>query len=129
MIAQGPARAGGILHSSAVSGRPSGMTEALPATPRSRTFPVRVGGITVGGGAPVVVQSMANTDTADAATTAAQVLDLARAGSELVRITVNVDEAAAAVPEIRRRLDDAGWTRDWPNCCRAPGSSATLGGW
>jgi (E)-4-hydroxy-3-methylbut-2-enyl-diphosphate synthase len=84
------------------------MTQALPAAPRNRTFPVRVGGVTVGGGAPVVVQSMANTDTADAAATAAQALDLARAGSELVRITVNVPEAAAAVPEIRRRLDDAG---------------------
>ncbi len=80
----------------------------MPETPRSRTHPVSVGGVTVGGGAPVVVQSMANTDTADAAGTAAQVLELARAGSELVRITVNVDEAAAAVPEIRRRLDDAG---------------------
>jgi (E)-4-hydroxy-3-methylbut-2-enyl-diphosphate synthase len=86
------------------------MTEALPAAPRNRTFPVPVGAVTVGGGAPVVVQSMANTDTADAVATAAQVLDLARAGSELVRITVNVDEAAAAVPEIRRRLDDAGCT-------------------
>ncbi len=77
-------------------------------TPRARTHSVLVGDIRIGGGAPVVVQSMANTDTADAAATAAQVLELARAGSELVRITVNVPEAAAAVPEIRRRLDDAG---------------------
>jgi len=75
---------------------------------RATTHPVRVGDIVVGGGAPVVVQSMANTDTADAAATARQCLELARAGSELVRITVNLDEAAAAVPEIRRRLDDAG---------------------
>jgi (E)-4-hydroxy-3-methylbut-2-enyl-diphosphate synthase len=75
---------------------------------RQLTHPVRVGSVIVGGGAPVVVQSMANTDTADAAATARQCLELARAGSELVRITVNVDEAAAAVPEIRSRLDDAG---------------------
>jgi len=76
--------------------------------PRSTTHPVRVGKVVVGGGAPVVVQSMANTDTADAASTARQCLELARAGSELVRITVNLDEAAAAVPEIKRRLLDAG---------------------
>jgi (E)-4-hydroxy-3-methylbut-2-enyl-diphosphate synthase len=64
--------------------------------------------VLLGGGAPVVVQSMTSTDTADAVATAAQVLALAQAGSELVRITVNVAEAAAAVPEIRARLDDAG---------------------
>jgi (E)-4-hydroxy-3-methylbut-2-enyl-diphosphate synthase len=58
----------------------------------------------VGGGAPVVVQSMTNTDTADAAGTAAQVAALARAGSEIVRITVDRDEAAAAVPHIKERL-------------------------
>ncbi len=80
----------------------------MPEAPRNRTHPVRIGDVVVGGGAPVVVQSMANTDTADAEATARQVLDLARAGSELVRVTVNVPEAAAAVPEIRRRLDDAG---------------------
>jgi len=62
----------------------------------------------VGGGHPVVVQSMTNTDTADAAATAAQVIDLARAGSELVRVTVNTREAAAAVPELVRRVRDAG---------------------
>jgi (E)-4-hydroxy-3-methylbut-2-enyl-diphosphate synthase len=62
----------------------------------------------VGGGAPVVVQSMTMTDTADAAGTAAQCRELAEAGSELVRVTVNVPEAAAAVPEIRKRLLDAG---------------------
>ncbi|HEY6820398.1 MAG TPA: flavodoxin-dependent (E)-4-hydroxy-3-methylbut-2-enyl-diphosphate synthase [Burkholderiales bacterium] len=69
---------------------------------------VRVGDIVIGGGAPVVVQSMTNTDTADAAGTAAQVADLARAGSELVRITVNTPEAAAQVPAIRERLDAMG---------------------
>lgn len=69
---------------------------------------VRVGHVVIGGGAPVVVQSMTATDTADVAATVRQVQQLAGAGSELVRITVNVPEAAAAVPEIRRRLDDAG---------------------
>lgn len=71
---------------------------------RHVTVPVRVGGVVVGGAAPVVVQSMTNTDTADALRTAIQVAELARAGSELVRITVNTEEAAAAVPEIRERL-------------------------
>ncbi|MBZ5500992.1 MAG: flavodoxin-dependent (E)-4-hydroxy-3-methylbut-2-enyl-diphosphate synthase [Acidobacteriia bacterium] len=75
---------------------------------RHNTVRVQVGKIQVGGGAPVVVQSMTNTDTADAATTAQQCLELAQAGSELVRITVNVPEAAAAVPEIKKRLLDAG---------------------
>ena len=70
--------------------------------------PVAVGGVRIGGGAPVVVQSMTNTDTEDAASTARQVEALARAGSELVRITVNTPEAAAQVAEIRRRLDAAG---------------------
>ena len=69
---------------------------------------VRGGNVQIGGGAPVVVQSMTMTDTADAAATAAQCAEVAQAGSEVVRITVNVPEAAAAVPEIRRRLDDAG---------------------
>jgi (E)-4-hydroxy-3-methylbut-2-enyl-diphosphate synthase len=69
-----------------------------------------VGHVQVGGGAPVVVQSMANTDTADIASTARQCRELAEAGSELVRITVNVPEAAAAVPEIKKRLLDAGCT-------------------
>jgi (E)-4-hydroxy-3-methylbut-2-enyl-diphosphate synthase len=80
----------------------------MAPTPRSTTHPVRIGNVVVGGGAPVVVQSMANTDTADAAATARQCLELARAGSELVRVTVNLDEADAAVPEIKRRLLDAG---------------------
>jgi (E)-4-hydroxy-3-methylbut-2-enyl-diphosphate synthase len=75
---------------------------------RRKTVPVRVAHVTVGGGAPIVVQSMTNTDTADAAGTADQVKALARAGSELVRITVNTEEAAAAVPAIRERLDRAG---------------------
>jgi (E)-4-hydroxy-3-methylbut-2-enyl-diphosphate synthase len=75
---------------------------------RKRTTQVAVGGIRVGGGAPVVVQSMTNTDTADAPGTARQAADLARAGSELVRVTVNTEEAAAAVPEIVARLADEG---------------------
>src|SRR5690349_18861334 len=79
------------------------MTEAGPQERRT-SVAVDVGGIVVGGGAPVVVQSMTNTDTADAASTAAQVAALARAGSEIVRITVDRDEAAAAVPHIKERL-------------------------
>ncbi|HEV3483740.1 MAG TPA: flavodoxin-dependent (E)-4-hydroxy-3-methylbut-2-enyl-diphosphate synthase [Candidatus Acidoferrales bacterium] len=75
---------------------------------RRQTIGVKVGNVQVGGGAPVVVQSMTNTDTADAAATAQQCLELAQAGSELVRVTVNVPEAAAAVPEIKKRLLDAG---------------------
>ena len=71
---------------------------------RHQTIAVKVGNVTVGGGAPVVVQSMTNTDTADADSTARQVAALARAGSELVRITVDRDEAAAAVPHIKERL-------------------------
>lgn len=81
--------------------------EAAPA-PRKRTVPVMVGNVQVGGGAPIVVQSMTNTDTADIAATVGQVAALARAGSELVRITVDRDEAAAAVPHIRERLDILG---------------------
>jgi (E)-4-hydroxy-3-methylbut-2-enyl-diphosphate synthase len=69
---------------------------------------VAVGDVRIGGGAPIVVQSMTNTDTEDAAATARQVEALARAGSELVRITVNTPEAAARVAEIRERLDSAG---------------------
>ena len=77
---------------------------------RHQTVAVNVGGVMVGGGAPVVVQSMTNTDTADIAGTVKQVADLARAGSELVRITVDRDEAAKAVPEIRDRLRRQGVT-------------------
>jgi (E)-4-hydroxy-3-methylbut-2-enyl-diphosphate synthase len=73
-----------------------------------RTVGVKVGRVQVGGGAPVVVQSMTMTDTADARATAQQVIELAEAGSEMVRVTVNVPEAAAAVPEIRQRMRDAG---------------------
>jgi (E)-4-hydroxy-3-methylbut-2-enyl-diphosphate synthase len=77
---------------------------------RHRTVPVRVGHVVVGGGAPVVVQSMTMTDTADAASTAAQCIELAEAGSDMVRVTVNVPEAATAVPEIKQRMLDAGCT-------------------
>jgi (E)-4-hydroxy-3-methylbut-2-enyl-diphosphate synthase len=72
--------------------------------PRHTTIPVKVGNVTVGGGAPIVVQSMTNTDTADIEGTTRQVADLARAGSEIVRITVDRDVAAAAVPHIKERL-------------------------
>src|SRR6202041_2080017 len=75
---------------------------------RHKTVGVKVGNVQVGGGAPIVVQSMTNTDTADIASTAQQCFELAQAGSELVRITVNVPEAAAAVGEIKKRLLDAG---------------------
>src|ERR1700710_590273 len=82
------------------------------AGPRGRhtTTQVMVGNIAVGGGAPIVVQSMTNTDTADIKGTIEQVAALARAGSELVRITVDRDEAAAAVPHIREALDKRGVT-------------------
>jgi len=79
---------------------------------KRRTQVVLVDGVQIGGGAPVVVQSMTNTDTTDAGSTAEQCTALAAAGSGLVRVTVNTADAAAAVPEIRRRLDDAG--------CRVP---------
>jgi (E)-4-hydroxy-3-methylbut-2-enyl-diphosphate synthase len=75
-----------------------------------RTVGVKVGSVLVGGGAPVVVQSMTMTDTADAVATAQQCIELAGAGSELVRVTVNTNEAAAAVPEIKQRMLDAGCT-------------------
>jgi (E)-4-hydroxy-3-methylbut-2-enyl-diphosphate synthase len=77
---------------------------------RHRTVPVRVGHLTVGGSAPIVVQSMTMTETADAAATAQQCVELWQAGSEMVRVTVNVAEAAAAVPEIKQRMVDAGCT-------------------
>lgn len=75
---------------------------------RHKSIAVDVAGVTVGGAAPIVVQSMTNTDTADAEATAQQVATLARAGSELVRITVDRDEAAAAVPRIKERLAQLG---------------------
>jgi (E)-4-hydroxy-3-methylbut-2-enyl-diphosphate synthase len=77
-----------------------------------RTVGVKVGRVQVGGGAPIVVQSMTMTDTADAAGTAQQCIELAEAGSEMVRVTVNTPDAAAAVPEIKQRMRDAG--------CEAP---------
>ncbi len=101
---------------------------------RRASVGVRIGPVTVGGGHPIVVQSMTNTDTADVEATVAQVEDLARAGSELVRITVNTREAAAAVGEIRSRLDRVGCTvplvgdfhyigdrllAEFPDCARA----------
>src|ERR1700704_2788785 len=73
-----------------------------------KTVGVKVGSVQVGGGAPIVVQSMTLTDTADARGTAAQCVELAEAGSEMVRVTVNLPEAAAAVPEIKQRMLDAG---------------------
>ena len=102
--------------------------------PRRASTSVRVGSVVIGGGRPVVVQSMTNTDTADAAGTAAQVIALAEAGSELVRVTVNTPEAARAVPEIAKRVRDAGLSTpiigdfhfsghlllaDHPDCARA----------
>ncbi|HQZ13877.1 MAG TPA: flavodoxin-dependent (E)-4-hydroxy-3-methylbut-2-enyl-diphosphate synthase [Devosia sp.] len=81
----------------------------MTVSPRRQSVGVSVGGVVVGGGAPVVVQSMTNTDTADIDATVRQVMQLARAGSELVRITVDRDEAAAAVPHIRDRLDSMGY--------------------
>jgi len=109
------------------------MTQSA-STSRARTRQVVVGGVTLGGGAPIVVQSMTNTDTADVAATVAQVRALAEAGSELVRITVNTAEAAAAVATIRAQLDAQGCTvpligdfhfnghkllTDYPECARA----------
>ena len=86
------------------------MSDVYPPVfaPRHHTIPVRIGHVVVGGGAPVVVQSMTNTNTADAEATARQVLALAQAGSEIVRITVDTDEAAAAVPRLRELLDRQG---------------------
>jgi (E)-4-hydroxy-3-methylbut-2-enyl-diphosphate synthase len=80
----------------------------MPTVRLHRTVGVRVGRVQIGGGAPVVVQSMTSTDTADVEATARQVVELAEAGSELVRVTVNTPAAAQAVPEIRRRVRDAG---------------------
>lgn len=84
------------------------MSDRPDPAPRRRSVPVGIGDVTVGGDAPIVVQSMTNTDTADAEATAQQVAALARAGSELVRITVDRDEAAKAVPHIREKLDRMG---------------------
>src|SRR4029079_1137016 len=73
-----------------------------------KTVGVKVGRVQVGGGAPIVVQSMTMTDTADVRATAAQCIELAAAGSEMVRVTVNLPEAAAAVPEIKQRMLEPG---------------------
>jgi (E)-4-hydroxy-3-methylbut-2-enyl-diphosphate synthase len=86
------------------------MTARAATAKRRHSRQVRIGGVAVGGGAPIVVQSMTNTDTADAEATVEQVYALAQAGSELVRITVNSPEAAAQVVSIRRRLDARGCT-------------------
>src|SRR5688572_23734360 len=82
----------------------------MPVVKLHRTVGVKVGTVQVGGAAPVVVQSMTMTDTADADATARQCIELAEAGSELVRVTVNLPDAAAAVPEIKQRMLDAGCT-------------------
>jgi (E)-4-hydroxy-3-methylbut-2-enyl-diphosphate synthase len=84
--------------------------EGMTSVKLHRTVGVRVGPLQIGGSAPIAVQSMTMTDTADAAATARQCIELAEAGSELVRVTVNVPEAAAAVPEIKQRMIDAGCT-------------------
>ena len=106
----------------------------MPSLQRRKAVTVNVGGIRVGSDAPVVVQSMTNTDTADIESTVQQVAALARAGSELVRITVNNDDAAKAVPYIFEGLQKKGWNtpivgdfhynghlllRKYPDCARA----------
>ena len=106
----------------------------MPSITRRKAVNVRVGDILLGSGAPVVVQSMTNTDTADVESTVGQIAALARAGSELVRITVNNDDAAQAVPEIVSRIAAKGWKtpiigdfhynghlllRKYPGCARA----------
>src|SRR5208283_2674567 len=114
--------------------RPWRLSQFMPAKPRRKSVPVRVGDVTVGGSAPIVVQSMTNTDTADVTGTVNQVMALARAGSELVRVTVNTEQAAAAVPRIVDCLDKFGvrvpiigdfhynghiLLRKYPDCARA----------
>src|SRR2546429_2159636 len=85
-----------------------GYNGSMSANPRHRTVAVNVGGVKVGGGNPIVVQSMTNTDTADVQSTVNQVMALANAGSELVRVTVNTEDAARAVPKIVETLDQFG---------------------
>ena len=82
----------------------------MSISPRNKTQQVLVGDIKVGGGAPIVVQSMTNTDTADVANTVQQIIELSAAGSELVRITVNTEESAKAVPEIKNQLIQKGFS-------------------
>ncbi len=106
----------------------------MPSITRRKSVNVNIGGVVVGSGAPVVVQSMTNTDTADVESTVQQIAALARAGSELVRITVNNDAAAAAVPEIVAGINAKGWNtpiigdfhynghlllKKFPDCARA----------
>src|SRR3954452_11397625 len=106
----------------------------MAASTRRKTVAVQVGSVKVGGGNPIVVQSMTNTDTADVLATVNQVMALAQAGSELVRVTVNTDEAAVAVPKIVETLDKFGvrvpivgdfhynghlLLRKYPECARA----------
>ena len=81
----------------------------MPQVQRRRAVSVRIGAVTVGSDAPVVVQSMTNTDTADVESTVQQIAALARAGSELVRITVNTEAAAKAVPAIVEGIRAKGW--------------------
>src|SRR5581483_4950423 len=105
-----------VARAAVLSAQPSAFAcepDAMIVLPMSlvrlhKTVGVKVGAVQVGGGAPIVVQSMTMTDTADARATAAQCVELAEAGSEMVRVTVNVAEAAAAVPEIKQRMLDAG---------------------
>src|SRR6201993_4653572 len=99
----------GECHQNLIFGCPMNKPEKIEtdvAGPKARhnTTQIMVANVAVGGGAPIVVQSMTNTDTADVAGTVAQVAALARAGSEIVRITVDRSEAAAAVPHIKERL-------------------------
>src|SRR5690348_16360667 len=106
----------------------------MGAFPRRKTVAVNVGGVKVGGSSPIVVQSMTNTDTADVQSTVNQVMALAQAGSELVRVTVNTEQAAAAVPKIVDTLDKFGvrvpiigdfhynghiLLKEYPECARA----------
>src|ERR1700757_4260690 len=103
----------GECHQNLIFGCPMNKPEKIASdiagpSARHKTTQVMVGNVAVGGGAPIVVQSMTNTDTADVAGTIAQVAALARAGSEMVRITVDREEAAAAVPHIRDGLRKQG---------------------
>src|SRR3954451_17154160 len=106
----------------------------MPVLPRRKSATVNIGGVKVGGSHPIVVQSMTNTDTADTSATVNQIMDLARAGSELVRVTVNTEEAAQAVPKIVETLRSFGVTvpiigdfhynghillKKYPDCARA----------
>src|SRR2546425_11199142 len=86
----------------------AGFDSTASRHPRRKTYGVKVGHVQVGGGAPIVVQSMTNTDTANVESTLKQTLELAQAGSEIGRWTANVPEAAAAVPPIKNRLLAAG---------------------